>query len=51
MLTSNLGNADRLLNGQLGTAFDFQFSEGSITKICVKFNFAKMNGVVPSERR
>ena len=47
-------------NGQLGTAFDFQYSEGTITKKYVKFddvnagkdsdNFAKVNGVVPLER-
>ena len=63
MLTSNLDIADRLINGQIGTLFNFQYSEGTITKIYVKFddvnagmikrdsnNFAKVNGVVPFER-
>ena len=38
MLTSNLDIADRLINGQLGTVFDFQYSEGTITKMYVKFD-------------
>ena len=63
MLTSNLDIADRLINGQLGTVFDFQYSEGTITKMYVKFDdlsdgmikrdsdtFAKVNGIVPLER-
>ena len=63
MLTSNLDIADHLINGQLGTVFDFRYSEGTITKKYVKFddvnaemikkgsdNFAKVNGVVLLER-
>ena len=60
---SNLDIVDRLINGQLGTVFDFQCPEGTITKIYVKFDdfnagmikrdsdhFAKVNSVVPLER-
>ena len=60
---SNLDIVDRLINGQLGTVFDFQCPEGTITKIYVKFddfnagmikrdsdNFAKVNSVIPLER-
>ena len=63
MLTSNLDIRDRLINGQLWKVFDFQYSEGTITKIYIKFdddnagiikrdkdNFAKINAVVPLER-
>ena len=63
MLTSNLDIADRLINGQLGTVFDFQYSKGTITKMYATFNdfsagiikrdsdnFAKVNGVIPLER-
>ena len=38
MLTSNIDIADRLVNVQLGTVIDFQYPEGTITKICVKFD-------------
>ena len=38
MLTSNIDFADRLVNVQLGTVIDFQYPEGTITKICVKFD-------------
>ena len=63
MLTSNLDIADRLINGQLDTVFDFKYSGGTITKIYVKFddfnagmskrdwdNFAKVSGAVPLKR-
>ena len=63
MLTSKLDIADRLINEQLGAAFDLQYSQGTITKIYVKFDdlnaemikrdsdsFAEVNGVVPLER-
>ena len=38
MLTSNLDIADRLINGQLDTVFDFKYSVGTITKIYVKLD-------------
>ena len=63
MLTSNLDIADRLINRQLGTIFDFQYLEGTITKIYVAFdefsagiikrdsdNFAKVNDAASFER-
>ena len=61
MQTSNLDIADRRIDGQLGTVFDFQYSEGTITKIYVIFddfsagirdsdNCPKVNSVVPLER-
>ena len=63
MLKSNRDIADRLINEQLGTVFNFQYSEGTITKAYIKFddfnavisnrdsdNSAKVNGVVPLEK-
>ena len=58
MQTSNLDIADRRIDGQLGTVFDFQYSEGTITKIYVSIcvgiidsdNCPKVNSVVPLER-
>ena len=62
MLTSNLDISDRPINGEMVTLFDFQYSEGTLTKIYIKFdgmnagmikrdsyNFATANGVVPLE--
>ena len=33
MLTANIDISDRLINGQLGTIFDFEHNEGNITNI------------------
>ena len=63
MLTANIDISDRLINGQLGTIFDFEHNEGNITKIYLKLDdkkaglktkncdkFATRNNVIPIER-
>lgn len=63
MLKSNRDIADCLINEQLDTVFNFQYSESTITKAYIKFddfneviinrdsdNSAKVNGVVPLEK-
>ena len=63
MLTANIDISDTLINGQLGTIFDFEHNEGNITKIYLKLDdtkaglkakncdkFTTRNNVIPIER-
>ena len=63
MLTANIDISDRLINGQLGTIFDFEHNEENITKIYLKLDdakaglkakncdkFATRNNAIPTER-
>ena len=63
MLTANIDISDRLINGQLGTTYDFEHNEGNIAKIYLKLDdtkaglkakncdkFATRNNVIPIER-
>lgn len=38
MLTTNVDNSDRLINGQLGPVYDFPTNIATVTKIYIKFD-------------
>ena len=38
MLTTNVDNSDRLINGQLGPIYDFPTNIATVTKIYIKFD-------------
>ena len=63
MVTTNIDISDRLINGQLGSVFDFEYSGANITRIYLKLDdptaglkaqstnrFAIQHNVVPIER-
>ena len=42
MLTTNVDISDRFINGQLGYNYDFVTGQGTVTKIYIKFDDARV---------